>query len=456
MRRCDALGNSIARAAFSRRQFLKGALGAGLSMTTAGSLLAGCGGGEASAGAIKLGVPLPLTGTYAGDGEHCMNAITLAVEEMNEKGGVLGKQLTIVPFDIEEMTPEKLNASAEQLVVREGVDALLTSYAGFGPDVAAYGKYDVPFIYNDATEICPNMVMDNYEQYKNCFFQSWWAEKWWGIDNYAAIMAYPYDFPEKTIALCAVESDWDSKINDAVAMCAERDGWTVLMNEVVPYGTQDFGPLLARMRAAKPALVKFESLDPNVGVAFVRQFMKAPMPALLDVGYSLWWTGVLEALGSTANGVTCAITQEPVVTDADPEGDDLKKRYTERWGTRPYASWVYAYDTVGTWAQAAEVVGNEKDYAAVGQAILDRPYVGEGGTYLFDADRGNAVAPSAQQPNFFGQVQDGGFVPLYMTGELDLEGESATVQPWPFPEWDRSPYGSGTGAGEFVTPPWLT
>jgi branched-chain amino acid transport system substrate-binding protein len=90
---------------------------------------------------IKVGAPNPLTGAYASDGNVMLNATEMAVADINAKGGLLGRKLEVVSFDVEDMLPEKLISAAEVLVVKEKVDMVVTACNAMGPDVQAFGKY---------------------------------------------------------------------------------------------------------------------------------------------------------------------------------------------------------------------------------------------------------------------------------------------------------------------------
>src|SRR5437870_13013390 len=56
-------------------------------------------GAGAQGAPIKIGVPVPLSGGNAKMGDDIAKAATLAAEEWNAKGGVLGRKIEIVSFD---------------------------------------------------------------------------------------------------------------------------------------------------------------------------------------------------------------------------------------------------------------------------------------------------------------------------------------------------------------------
>ena len=52
--------------------------------------------GAAEAQTIKIGVNEPLTGAFAASGTYVVNGARIAADEINSKGGVLGKKIELV------------------------------------------------------------------------------------------------------------------------------------------------------------------------------------------------------------------------------------------------------------------------------------------------------------------------------------------------------------------------
>jgi len=369
------------------------------------------------------------------------------MEDINAQGGVLGRPLELIIFDIEDMMAEKLIAAADYLVIREQVDAVIAGYAGMGPDVPAFGKYDVPFLHNDAVKVTVDLVKDNYDEYWNVFQQCPWEEPY-GREHVVATLSYPFEFPNNKLAIIALEFEWDLGFAESFREYAEKEGWDVVMYEIFPLGTSEWGPLLAEIRAEDPALIFFSSQDITSGVTFLNQFLENPTNSLIDFACTLWWSGFLETMGEGANGIVGWFGQEPLPAPDDPEGDLLKERYEARFGIPPAGAWVCSYDTIGTWAAAVERVGDVSDYRAICQAIIDYPYEGKWGKYEFRLDLGNAAMFGPDMPNFYVQIQDGHFVRLLATGDTDYDLGIYEVVPYN----EKYPW---TAPTEFQTPPWI-
>src|SRR5579875_2324273 len=84
------------------------------------------GGGSSSGGKILIGVITPTTGSSAKMGQDMNNAIKMAVDEINKKGGIIGKQLQ-VDYEDGACDPQTATAAANKLA-SENVSAVVGGY----------------------------------------------------------------------------------------------------------------------------------------------------------------------------------------------------------------------------------------------------------------------------------------------------------------------------------------
>jgi branched-chain amino acid transport system substrate-binding protein len=82
------------------------------------------GGGAAEAQTIKIGVNEPLTGAFAASGTYVVNGAKIAADEINAKGGILGKKLELVIED-NKSNPTEAAAVAEKLITSDKVPVLM-------------------------------------------------------------------------------------------------------------------------------------------------------------------------------------------------------------------------------------------------------------------------------------------------------------------------------------------
>lgn len=74
---------------------------------------------------VKLGVDNPLTGTYAITGKNELNGMELAVEEINAKGGILGRPAKLIVEDSTSGDAGVAVQKARKLIDRDKVDFLV-------------------------------------------------------------------------------------------------------------------------------------------------------------------------------------------------------------------------------------------------------------------------------------------------------------------------------------------
>jgi branched-chain amino acid transport system substrate-binding protein len=110
---------------------------------------------------IKIGLVAALTGGSAQSGEAITRGLTLAIDELNAKGGILGRKVVLVRRD-DESSPPKGLAAARELISNEKVAAIDSPVSLAIVPVA--NKEKMPFIgvWAAATNITKNGANPNY------------------------------------------------------------------------------------------------------------------------------------------------------------------------------------------------------------------------------------------------------------------------------------------------------
>ena len=73
---------------------------------------------------VKIAVAIPLTGQLARDGQGAAHAVHLAVDEWNQKGGVLGRRIEVVDAD-DQANPQVAVSAAEKVIADPGILGVL-------------------------------------------------------------------------------------------------------------------------------------------------------------------------------------------------------------------------------------------------------------------------------------------------------------------------------------------
>jgi branched-chain amino acid transport system substrate-binding protein len=115
---------------------------------------AGCGGAsdDGASPAFKIGVITSLTGPAAAFGQAHKNGYTIALEELNARGGVLGKPIELVYYD-DQSRPDQAVQGVSKLVDRDGVPIVLGAYSSESTRaiVPALTQKQVPLLIPTAT-----------------------------------------------------------------------------------------------------------------------------------------------------------------------------------------------------------------------------------------------------------------------------------------------------------------
>ncbi len=364
-----------------------------------------------AADTIKVGVPLAMTGPYTDTGDNYWKGIKMAIDEINAAGGLLGKPLEPVRFDTQEFAPERVMQGADYLCGQIKVDSVHAGWAGWGQDVRAYGKYTAPFFADDGSQAAVDVFNEDREQYKNIFQLTDT-----GINQaqsmFNVLMALPYEYPNNKAVIITADDAWGTEVGETLKKNFKEKGWEVAMHELVPYGTNQWGPLLTQIRRIKPAIIHVEIVSAQEVITFFRQFIQRPTNSILSYGYSLVPREVVETMGTEADGLLGEVpTAMPTPEAPTPEAQAWLDKFETIWGHLPQAGSWAAYSGVKAWATAVEAVGDEKNHDAVSDYIATNGYKGETGWWKWDEN--HVMRAGGDVPIAHFQVQDGEMVAIF-------------------------------------------
>lgn len=436
-----------AKSGIGRSTFLKGAAVAGASLM-AGGVLAACGasdsgGGDSGGGSgggggntseIVIGALYPLTGPNASDGEQMNNGAQLAVDEINAAGGVGGRKLKLVALDTDLVSPEKIQQNYQKLA-DQGVDAVINGYLlAWDAAMDAAATYKAPFLNASTSQAQCDKI--NSDAKYNCIFQIDPPETWYGrgfpsfLNNIAATGTWKPR--NKKIFIVEGNVPYSQVISKVTQEQAPKDGWEIAGVEPMGAGAMtDWGPILAKVKAADAAVVMNTHYLPSELATFTKGFAADPTDSLLYVQYGASVPEYLELAGESANGVVWA-------TVTGVYGDAIGKAFGDRYQTafgKPcgYSNSGSNYDEVYMLANVWAMLGDTKDFAKVCDMLRSIIWRGVNGGYYMQKNFGlsfPAEQPdmSLSQAHLFFQIQNG--------------ANGTIIQPAPFTN------------GEFQLAPW--
>lgn len=125
---------------------LAAAAAAALVLTGCSGGLAGDSGGDSDDGPIKIGMLAPFSGSEAAFGDYMKFGAQLAIDEINDAGGIDGRDLELVTED--DACDATTAASAANKLVTEGVLASVGGYCSGAtqPTLPIFGEANIPMV----------------------------------------------------------------------------------------------------------------------------------------------------------------------------------------------------------------------------------------------------------------------------------------------------------------------
>ncbi|WPX10080.1 ABC transporter substrate-binding protein [Anaerocellum danielii] len=202
---------------------------------------------------IKIGVDLELSGAVAQYGQKELDGIKLAIEEINQKGGVAGKRIELVVLDNKSDKTEAQTV-AYKLAVRENVLAILgpaTSGATKSASMAAT-KYKVPIVSPSATDDTVT-VDERTGKVKSYVFRTCFNDSFQG--NVMANFALKTLKAKTAAIIYDATSDYSKGLLKNFKATFEKGGGKVIAQEAFGKGEQDFSSILTKIRDKKPDVI---------------------------------------------------------------------------------------------------------------------------------------------------------------------------------------------------------
>jgi branched-chain amino acid transport system substrate-binding protein len=328
----------------------------------AGALVAGT---AQAAEPIKIGLGMSLTGPLGPNGKSALLAMRLWEEEVNAKGGLIGRPVKLIYYD-DQSNPSTVPGIYTKLLDIDKVDIIMGGYATnqlapalpvaiqrkktflglFGLAVNSKFKYDRYFAMIPAG---PN------------------PETATSIPFFETVMSL--NPKPKTIAIVAADAEFSKKAADAARELSKKHGLKVVYDKSYPPSTTDYGPIIRAIQATNPDVVFAGSypLD-SVGLVLAAKELDLKTMAFGGGMVGLQATVFKTKLGPALNGIINYDFWLPAEKMQYPGVMAMLKKYQERAekeGVDPLgyymAPWGYAYvQVLGQAIEGAKSIDDAK------------------------------------------------------------------------------------------------
>lgn len=326
--------------------------------------------------------PLSAPGSYQG-GTEMRQAAELAVDEVNEAGGVLGKQVELIFGDTEGL-PERGTAVTERLITQNNVVGLMGEYhSGVAlTEMEVAHKYGVPVVF--AEPWSDDVTGSGYDEIFRIAPS---------IDFYSSIATnYIADAGWESVVFVVEDTDYGREQGDTWRAQLEEQGVTDIEVIFADPATEDFTPILQRIAQDPPDLLggvitgignsRMLRQSCDLGLAPTAQ---TAYYASIDAQYPEYWENVGDCgqyAFFTYVGLPRSLWNEK--TEA------FMANFEERYGTTPGAPALEAYDATQILLQAIEDASSTEP-ADIIQALENMEYTGALGNIWFEYGSANPV-----------------------------------------------------------------
>jgi branched-chain amino acid transport system substrate-binding protein len=296
---------------------------------------------------VKIGVITSLTGSQAAFGEAHKNGYAIALDEINTKGGVLGKRVDLDFYD-DQSKPDQAVQGVSKLVDQDHVTMLLGAYSSENTKaiINPVNTRQIPLIIPTATA---DNVMDSKSP--------WVFRICAGANDYAkaTIEFLNHNGAPKTIAIVYEKTNFGQANMQAMRAAAQAAGISVVATEEYEAKAPDYKAVLRRVKDKNPDVIYFCSylLD---ATTLMRQTQEVDLNPKY---YTSAGTGFAAAEFPTAKGAgknaefTFSVSQW--LPDAPwPGSKEFDAEYFKRYSSHPQYHAMQAYQSLLTAAQAID------------------------------------------------------------------------------------------------------
>ena len=315
-------------------------------------------------------------------GRPMIDVLTLAVEEANAAGGLLGRQLKLINYDpqsnIQYYTQYATEAATKEKVAVVHAGITSASREAIRPVLK---RFNTLYFYNTQYE---GGVCD-----RNCFCTG-------STPAQTVEKLIPYamkKFNGKKIYVLAADYNYGQITSKWVKKYTQDNGGTIVQTDFFPLDVTDFGPTIKKIQAAKPDIV-MSVLVGGSHISFYRQWAAAGMKKQIPMASTTFGVGNEHVVTNPEehNGILAAYAYFQEVKS--PANAEFIKRYYQRFGEKAAPLTELAmmtYHGFNLWAAAVKKAGTVDRMKVIEALEGNMSFTGPGGKTTIDPATHHAV-----------------------------------------------------------------
>ena len=308
---------------------------------------------------LKIGFGMSLTGPLAGNGKAALIAMQIWAEDVNGKGGILGRKVELVYYD-DQTNPSTVPSIYSKLLDVDKVDLLVSGYGTnvIAPAMPIVMQRNMAFMGLFGLNVNSKFNYDRYFQIMPAGPEPaiGWTQGF--FDTAMALAPKP-----QTIALVGADAEYPALALEGARAQAKRTGLKVVYDKTYPPNAVDFSPILRAIQATNPDLVFVASYPPD-SAGMVRAANEVGLKTRMFGGGMVGpqFAALKTQLGPLLNGIVNYETFAPDVAAKFPFLDQFLAKYQGRAvkeGVDPLGFYLppYAYAMMQVLEQSIKAVG---------------------------------------------------------------------------------------------------
>ncbi|MEW6262886.1 MAG: ABC transporter substrate-binding protein [Thermodesulfobacteriota bacterium] len=330
---------------------------------------------------IKLGIATPLSapGDYK-SGQIQVQTTELAVEELNAKGGLLGKKVVLVKAD-DEGKPAVGVTAVQRLIANEKVSAIV------GPWHSSVAMAQAKVVNESGVPMMMNYTWADDLTGKNSPYV--WRVGPYNSEIAALLVPYIQKSGFKTMAIMHETTAFGTPFAESLMKLAESKGIKVYKT-AYPAEAADLKPQLLELKSKTPqpellviaAVYQAMNLIPKQA----HEIGLAPKMSLLACWDWPTYPDFWEVMGDKGVGMTYA-TFESKKLKLSPLGESFKKAFKAKHNFEPPVFGFFLYDGIMIIAEAVKKA-NSADPKKINEALAQTKFAGTTGEIVFERKDG--------------------------------------------------------------------
>jgi branched-chain amino acid transport system substrate-binding protein len=302
---------------------------------------------------IIIGSALCQTGIQAPLDEPALRGAQLAVDVLNENGGILGKQVELRAMD-GQSDPVTVGNVAKQLIAEGAVAIIAPSDFDFGGPASREAQSA------GMVGISPCASSPLYGS--AALGDKQFTMSMWNTTMGAVMAEYAYnELGYRTVYVITDDFiDYTKSLSEYFIVAFEEIGGEVYFEDTYTQGQADASAQVARIKALdeQPDFVYVSSYMPDLAL-IIRTLRESGIDVPVVGGDSYDDPGFFEALGAEYGSEIYFDTHGYLSEEGHPDYPEFEAAYEDKFGDKPDAVWILpGYDAVMVLAQAMEEAGS--------------------------------------------------------------------------------------------------